>query len=70
MIPSSLGLKPREVLARKVFGGSGTGTVEAFPLWKPVLPATARPEQNLFAIASGATPVSYTHLTLPTIYPV
>lgn len=55
MIPSSLGLKPREVLARKVFGGSGTGTVEAFPLWKPVLPATARPEQNLFAIASGAS---------------
>jgi hypothetical protein len=54
MITSTLAMKPRDVLARKIFGGSPTGTVEAFPLWKPVLPPANRPDQNLFAIASGA----------------
>lgn len=64
MIPSSLAMKPREVLARKVFGGSGTESVEAFPIWKPVLPPANAPEQNLFAIASGAT------LTIPVELPL
>ena len=59
-----LAIKPREVLRKRTFGGISVSEMEAFPMWKVVLPANANPTDTEFKIAAGSV------LTIPLEFPV